>query len=287
MKKTATRFIASALLASAIPCMAGVAVDIDGATPGKWTMDLAAAKTLAAEKKLPILLDFSGSDWCGWCQVMEKNVFTQPEWKTYAKENLVMVLIDFPTDKSLVPEKYTARNEELQQQHGIEGFPTFVVLDDDGTTELGRLGAGQEKTPASFEAEVEALFRNRPATLAKFAANLSPEDQVAFKALTSKLAEQKRAVEKAEAAMEAASQTVDELSGILAELEEELHEFRIKQLSEEQQKAYADLKGQFDTKQAELIAWIGTQPEQNEENFAKFQVMQEALQGLAAQLEAY
>jgi protein disulfide-isomerase len=287
MKKTAAQFIASALLASTSTCMANATVDNDGATPGKWTMDLTAAKTLAAEKELPILLDFSGSDWCGWCKIMEKNVFTQPEWEAYAKENLVMVLIDFPSDKSLVPEKYAARNDELQQQFGIEGFPTFVVLDDDGTTELGRLGSGQDKTPSSFRAELEALFRNRPATLARFAATLSPDDQAAFKTLTSKIAEQKQSIKKEEAVMEAVTQRMEELSASISQLEEELQGFRIKQLPEAQQKEYADLKAQFETKQAELMAWIGTQPERNDENMAKFQSMQTIIQDIAMKLEAY
>ena len=133
----------------ALMVMAGnliaVECDVDGAVPGKWTMDLDAAKTVAAEKQLPILLDFSGSDWCGWCKLMESNVFALPEWSAWATNNLMMVLLDFPQDKSLVPEKYVERNNALNAQYGVEGFPTFVLLDSDGQTEIGRLGAGSGK----------------------------------------------------------------------------------------------------------------------------------------------
>ena len=120
-------------------------------------MDLEAAKKLAAEKQLPILLNFTGSDWCYWCKLMEKNVFTQPAWKAYAKDSIIMVLIDFPRDKTAVPEKYKERNDALKNQYGISGYPTFVLLKPDGTNEQGRLKAGRNKTPASFVKELEAL----------------------------------------------------------------------------------------------------------------------------------
>ncbi|MDF7824400.1 thioredoxin family protein [Pontiellaceae bacterium B12227] len=131
--------------------------DIDGAKVGRWTMDMEAAKKLAAEKQLPILLNFTGSDWCGWCKLMEKNVFTQPDWKAYAKDSIIMVLIDFPRNKTAVPEKYTKRNDQLKKQYGINGYPTFVLLNSDSSSELGRLKAGRNKTPASFIEEVKAL----------------------------------------------------------------------------------------------------------------------------------
>lgn len=128
--------------------------DIDGAKVGRWTMDLAAAKSLAAEKQLPILINFTGSDWCYWCKLMEKNVFTKPEWNAYATHHIVMVLIDFPRDKTAVPEKYKERNNTLKGQYEISGYPTFVLLKPDGKIELGRLKAGRNKTPASFIEEI-------------------------------------------------------------------------------------------------------------------------------------
>ena len=61
------------------------------------------------------MLNFTGSDWCGWCKLMDKEVFAKDEWKTFAAENVVLVTLDFPKDKSIVPEKYVARNKELQE----------------------------------------------------------------------------------------------------------------------------------------------------------------------------
>ena len=80
-------------------------VQTEGAKVGHWTMDFDAAKKMAAEKNLPLMLNFTGSDWCGWCKLMDKNVFAEKEWQDYAGENALLVTLDFPKDKSIVPEK--------------------------------------------------------------------------------------------------------------------------------------------------------------------------------------
>ena len=73
-----------ALAAMALAAWAGVAsasAPVSGATPGEWTQAYQAAKALAARKGIPILLNFSGSDWCHWCQLMDRQVFSQQEWR--------------------------------------------------------------------------------------------------------------------------------------------------------------------------------------------------------------
>lgn len=132
---------------------------ITGAEPGKWTMDIDAAKALAKEKELPLLLNFTGSDWCGWCKLMDRNVFSQKEWQSYAAKNVVLVWIDFPRNKSLVPKNLVSRNQELQSSFGVRGYPTYIVLGSDGSSRLGRLGASQTATPASFIADLEKLTK--------------------------------------------------------------------------------------------------------------------------------
>lgn len=129
-----------------------------GAVPGEWTMDLDAARALAADTGLPLFLNFTGSDWCGWCRMMDKQVFSQEAWKTYAKEHFVLVWIDFPRDKSLVPDAFAERNAKLMQEFGVGGFPTFVLLDADGQTRLGQAGASRDATPERFIAELGDLL---------------------------------------------------------------------------------------------------------------------------------
>lgn len=103
-----------------------------------WLTDLAAAQKLAAEKNRPILVDFSGSDWCGWCIKLDKEVFSQEAFKAYADENLVLLLLDFPRRKEL-PAEQRQQNNMLMKQYGVEGFPTVLLLDKDAK-EIARTG---------------------------------------------------------------------------------------------------------------------------------------------------
>jgi len=130
-----------------------------GIKAGEWTQDYDAAIKFAQNEKLPVLLNFTGSDWCVWCKLMQRNVFTQSEWKQYAKDQVVLVTLDFPQNKSLVTPENAARNNRLQQQFGVQGYPTYIILDSDGKTVLGKLGAGRDKTAADFIAEMEDVLK--------------------------------------------------------------------------------------------------------------------------------
>lgn len=103
-----------------------------------WLTSLEDAKAESAKRNVPILADFSGSDWCGWCMKLEKEVFTTPEFKEYASKNLVLLLVDFPHQKHQSP-KLKKQNKELAEQFNVDGFPTVVLLDAKGK-ELGRTG---------------------------------------------------------------------------------------------------------------------------------------------------
>ena len=93
-----------------------------------WETDFAKAATNASRSSLYMLLDFSGSDWCGFCMKLDEEVFTKPDFKRFAKENLVCVLVDFPHQKSQ-SKKLKDQNAGLAEkyQHG-GGYPTVVVL---------------------------------------------------------------------------------------------------------------------------------------------------------------
>lgn len=97
----------------------------------EWLTDFETAKKASAERGVPILVDFSGSDWCGWCIKLDKEVFTQEAFKAYAKDNLTLFLADFPSKKEL-PEAVVTQNAELQAKYKVEGFPTVLLLDAKG-----------------------------------------------------------------------------------------------------------------------------------------------------------
>ena len=96
-----------------------------------WMTDFAAAKIKAAADQKPLLLDFTGSDWCGWCIKLDEEVFSQKEFKEFAADNLVLVELDFPRDKEQ-SEDLKAQNKALAEKYGIRGFPTILVLSSKG-----------------------------------------------------------------------------------------------------------------------------------------------------------
>ncbi len=160
-----------------------------GAEVGVWTQDIDAATLLAKEKKLPVLVDFTGSDWCGWCKLMQGKVFTTEAFRNYAKTALVLVKIDFPRDKSKVPAEYHARNQKLQQQYGVKGYPTYVILSSEGKA-IGRMSADRDATPEKFIGQLKDILFFEPANLKAVAAGLDGAKKKAFADLLKDLDEQ-------------------------------------------------------------------------------------------------
>ena len=101
------------------------------ATEG-WLTDMELAAEKASKEGKHLLLDFSGSDWCGWCIRLDKEVFQKENWKEYASEHLVQVLVDFPQDKSEQSKTLQAENEALAKQYKVKGFPTVIILSPEG-----------------------------------------------------------------------------------------------------------------------------------------------------------
>jgi protein disulfide-isomerase len=130
-----------------------------GHEAGQFTQDYEAALEVAKAEGKAVFLNFTGSDWCGWCQLMAREVFSEEEWQEYAAENLVLVTLDFPNDSSIVPEEYVSRNFRLQSKYGVRGYPTYVLLASDGETELARLGASRNASPENFIPQVRRAIR--------------------------------------------------------------------------------------------------------------------------------
>jgi protein disulfide-isomerase len=102
-----------------------------GTLVGGWMEDFEAAKAVAVAQKRHMLLDFTGSDWCGWCIKLDKEVFDKPDFKSFSAQKLVLVKLDFPQRKAQ-DQKTKAQNASLQKKFRVEGFPTIVLLDPSG-----------------------------------------------------------------------------------------------------------------------------------------------------------
>lgn len=119
-----------------------------------WLTSFTKAQQEAKAQNKLLLMDFTGSDWCGYCIALDKEVFSKPEFKEYASKNLVLLELDFPRRKAL-PAETTEQNQRLAIQYQIQGFPTIVVFDASGKplAKLGYMRGG----PTAFIAELEKL----------------------------------------------------------------------------------------------------------------------------------
>lgn len=115
--------------------------------PLGWTDDLDAAKKQAAEEGKLLFVNFSGSDWCGWCIRLDNEVFSKKEFLDGAKDKFVLVFIDSPRDKNRLSEKGKARNKKLVDEYGVRGFPTVMILDEAGKpiAQTGYVRGGAKK----------------------------------------------------------------------------------------------------------------------------------------------
>jgi protein disulfide-isomerase len=151
--------LAAALLLFSCSKKESVVTATEAVTPSAsakagWLTNLEQAQKEAQAKNKLLLMDFTGSDWCGWCIMLDKEVFSKPEFKEYASKNLVLLELDFPRAKKMPPET-VAQNEQLMLKYRIQGFPTVVVFDSTGKP-LGALGY-QQGGPQAFIASLEKL----------------------------------------------------------------------------------------------------------------------------------
>ncbi len=96
-----------------------------------WMTDFEQARKLAAEKQLPMLAYFSGSDWCSWCKRLDSEVLSKEVFKDHASKNFILFLADFPSKKKLDAD-VVRQNDALQKRYDVQGFPTLLVLGADG-----------------------------------------------------------------------------------------------------------------------------------------------------------
>ncbi len=100
-----------------------------------WEENLESALQKAKTENKAVLVNFTGSDWCIWCQRLSEEVFSKSEFEDYAEKNLILVRLDFPKniEQSVETKMY---NNQLAQRFGIEGFPTILLFNSSGNLVL-------------------------------------------------------------------------------------------------------------------------------------------------------
>ena len=124
-----------------------------------WLTDIDAAKKSASESKKDLLIDFTGSDWCGWCIKLNDEVFKHDAFKAGVKDSFVLVEIDFPREKGKLPEDVRKRNTELGEKYAVQGYPTILLCDAEGKPYAAT--GYEEGGPEKYVSHLNELRKNK------------------------------------------------------------------------------------------------------------------------------
>ena len=118
-----------------------------------WLTNVPQAQQQAKDQNKLVLMDFTGSDWCGWCKKLDADTFSKQEFADYAQKNLVLVQLDYPQHKEQSDDLKKA-NAALAQKYSIEGYPTLIAMKPDGKvvwTQVGYLEGGPKALIAALD----------------------------------------------------------------------------------------------------------------------------------------
>ena len=139
--------------------LAAAPVALAGGGDG-WYADFDEAAKAAKEQNKDLFVDFTGSDWCGWCIKLDNEVFSHEVWKEGVKDDYVLVALDYPSgDEAKAKVPNPERNEELKNEYGIRGFPTIMLMTADGEV-YGQTGY-KDGGPEKYLEHMAELRKNR------------------------------------------------------------------------------------------------------------------------------
>jgi protein disulfide-isomerase len=149
-------------------CALGLSLPLSAQTHGtqEWLTDVNVAIQKSAESGKPIFLFFTGSDWCGWCIRLQNEVFHSDKFSQWAKENVILVELDFPRRKAL-PVELQNQNNTMQQIFQVQGFPTvhFVTPQVNSDSTVNFLPIGQSGYlaggPDAWIANANSILKQR------------------------------------------------------------------------------------------------------------------------------
>lgn len=151
------------LLAGSAIVLYGQSVEDYTAHNKGWMVSIEKAQAVSKETGKPIMANFTGSDWCGWCKRLTANVFSKPVFKEWADENVVLLELDFPR-RTQLPQEIRAQNQSLQRAFKVTGYPTVWVFylqenADTGKMNIDPLGrTGYKPSAQEFINEVEGMI---------------------------------------------------------------------------------------------------------------------------------
>ncbi|MBR2439072.1 MAG: thioredoxin family protein [Lentisphaeria bacterium] len=125
-----------------------------------WNHDFSKALDISRKTGKPVFAFFTGSDWCGWCMKLDREILSKRDMVRYLNDNFVLFKADFPR-KNQPPKHIMAANSKLQLKYGVRGYPTIIITDGKGTA-IGRTGY-MKGGPAAMKAVLNKYIRKAPA----------------------------------------------------------------------------------------------------------------------------
>ncbi len=153
------------LILTAVLLLAGLMpLSLNAQEGATWYPDFDKAVEAAKAKNLDLLVDFTGSDWCIWCKRLHDEVFAKESFLNSVQKNYILVALDFPrSDEAKAKVPNPARNQELSEKYGIQGFPTVLLMTADGEV-FGRTGY-QKGGPEKYITHLDELAKTGKAAL--------------------------------------------------------------------------------------------------------------------------
>lgn len=150
-------------LVTAILVALGLFSAVSARADSPWSTDLKKAQEEAKANHKLLFVDFTGSDWCGYCVMLDRAILSKPEFKDYASKNLVLLEVDFPNRGGARWKAQSVdlkkQNAELAEKFDVQGFPTLVVLSPEGKT-LWRFEGYFADGVAAFLAELDKIKKS-------------------------------------------------------------------------------------------------------------------------------
>ena len=138
------------------------ALAADDTTTTVWYADFDEAAKVAQEQGKDLFVDFTGSDWCGWCIKLHDEVFQYDAFVEAAQKDYILVALDYPrSDEAKAKVPNPERNAELAKKYGIRGYPTVLMMTADGYV-FGQTGYQQGGPEAYVEHMGELRSEGRP-----------------------------------------------------------------------------------------------------------------------------
>jgi len=120
-----------------------------------WSNNASEVFKEAKENKAPIMMNFTGSDWCIWCKRIKAEIFETPEFKAWVKEkNIVLLEVDFPRNKEQ-SDALKSQNNSLKKKIGVQGFPTLIIIYNGKMIRTGYVQGGAKAWIKSVESQIE------------------------------------------------------------------------------------------------------------------------------------